>query len=150
MFPYSRPLVYFTVKSKPPSVFLWCHHPKEDNQITSCLPWTQCVCYLHSLILYTFKLVAWLNFHLTLVLPMPFPLYHHQSEGRLSTRKTWTSKKARIPSHYPFIVISQVPAHTSWLSWTTATPASWEEAERLWGIPKGWSIMTLLLFWTVK
>lgn len=45
--------------------------------------------------LYTFNPVTWLNFHhVTLVLPTPFPLYHHQSEGgRLTTGKTWTSTK---------------------------------------------------------
>lgn len=86
--------------------------PKEDNQITSCLPWSQCVCYLHSLIYLQIS---------CLIKPPPYlSSFYALSSVPPSVRgKTFYQKdvdfqeRARIPSHYPFIVISEVPTHTS-------------------------------------
>lgn len=124
MFPYSRPLVYFIIKSKPPSVFLWCHHPV-DNQITSCLPWTQCVCYLHSLI--------YLQISCLTKLPPSCSSSYALSSVSLPVRgKTLYQKdvdfqeRARIPSHYPFIILSSSPYHPHFLMVLLATPAWWE------------------------
>lgn len=51
----------------------------KDNQPIICLAFSVSANY--RLILCTFEPVTWLNFHhITLVLPIPFPLYHHKSE----------------------------------------------------------------------
>lgn len=76
---------------------------------------------------YTCRTVTWLTIHhITLVLPMPLPLYPHQSEGRRATRMTWTSKKQQgfhltTPSSWS----PKSPPRLPWLS-LLATPAWWE------------------------
>lgn len=65
---------------------------------------------------YTFRPVTWPNVHhITLVLPMPLPLYPHQSEGRCTTRKMWTSKKEQ--GFHLTTPSSWSPKSPPWLPW---------------------------------